>query len=492
MTSKSRLDAFAAFCRTLTLTNGKQMRLEGFQRKMLADYFAGVRELVICIPKKNGKTTLLAALSLHHLLTTDDADCVIVANSSLQAMKLFDEARGFVQRSPDLDERVRVLRGYREIRRRDEDDPENPKAFRGTVKVLAADADTADGWGGTLALIDELHRAKDAELYGVLYDGLGPRAGQLITISTAGASEDSPLGLLRTRAYEYPKMKREGAHRYVTNGAFSMHEWALEPDQDREDLDLVKRANPARWMTKKLLAERRDSPGMTDVRWARFACGIWGLGGDPAFVPETWDSLACPGRSIEPGRQITLGFDGARRWDTTGLVAADVETGHLQVVGFWPRPPDAPENWEIPETEVNQMVAYAFETWDVWRMYGDPPYWESALDRWAGEYGTEQVIRWWTNRLKQTALALRAFQNDMSPEKMSHDGDPVLAEHIRNATRQETRMRDGDDLLWVIRKDSKGSPRKIDLAMAAMLAWEARGDCIAAGEKPPSREVAFL
>src|SRR4051794_10179413 len=100
------------------------MTLEPFQRKMLRDYFAGVAELAILIPKKNGKTSLLAALSLYHLLTVDDADCVVVANSSMQAMKLYDEARGFVNRAREDDAdtplaQLRVLRGYREIRRPD-------------------------------------------------------------------------------------------------------------------------------------------------------------------------------------------------------------------------------------------------------------------------------------------------------------------------------------------------------------------------------------
>lgn len=483
------LDQFAAFCETLTLTNGNPMKLEGFQRKMLGDYFAGVRELVIVIPKKNGKTTLLAALALHHLLTTDDADCVIVANSSLQAMKLFDEAKGFVQRNEELAEQLRVLRGYREIRRKDPEDPDNPKVFIGTIKVLAADADTADGWGGTLALFDELHRAKDGELYGVLFDGLGPRSGQLITISTAGETEDSPLGNIRKKAYEHG-VEKDGAYRYTTTGAFSMHEWALEPTDDRDDLELVKTANPATWMTLKLLKERKESFGMTPHRWARFACGVWGLGGEPAFDAEVWESLQEEGQP-EAGRKITLGFDGARRRDGTGLVGCDVDTGHLFVLGYWQKPADADDSWEAPESEVDQAVDYAFETWDVWRLYGDPPFWESALDRWAGDYGARKVIRWWTNRIKQTAMALRGFRNDMRPEEMSHDGDPKLAEHIRNAVRQETRMVENDEPLWVIRKDSRDSMRKIDLAMAALLAWEARGDAIEAGARKQSAEVIF-
>lgn len=484
--AESPIARFVAFCSTLTTPDRKPLTIAPFQRRMLADYFAGVRELVIVLPKKNGKTTLLAALALFHLIETDDPDCVVAANSALQAMKLFDEARGFVQRSDDLKEQVRVLRGYREIRKRDPDEPDNPKAFVGAIKVIAADADTADGWGGTLALVDELHRQRDSELYGVLYDGLGPRAGQIVTISTAGDDEDSPLGKLRDRAYRLPNMVRKGAHRYVTTGAFSLHEWALEPDENRADLRIVKRANPAPWQTIPMLRERRDSPGMTEKQWARFACGVWGLGGDPAFDREAWAMLEDTGHAgIEAGRSVTLGFDGSRRDDGTGLVAADVETGHLEVVGYWQRPGDADDDWEVPETEVDQAVQYAFERWDVWRLYGDPPFWETALDDWAGEYGSDRVIRWWTNRLKATAVALRAFRGDMAPGRMSHDGDERLTEHVRNAVRLETRMRDGDDFLWVIRKDSRKSPRKIDLAMAAMLAWKARGDALRVGIGKP-------
>lgn len=476
------LDKFAAFCRELILTSGEPMRLERFQREMLRDYFAGVRELVICIPKKNGKTTLLAALALYHLLNTDDADCVVVANSAKQAMKLFDEARGFVQRSPWLREELIVLRGFKEIRRRNPEDPENSKDFRGLVQVLAADADTADGWGGTLALIDELHRMKDSELYGVLYDGLGPRAGQLITISTAGETEDSPLGELRAKAFRQASTRRHrGAHRYFTDGSFSLHEWALEPTENREDMRTVKRANPASWQTIAKLRERKHSPGMTDHRWARFACGVWGLGGEPAFDRKAWAALVSPGEVIEPGRMVTLGFDGARRRDATVLTVVDIETGLIKPIGFWERPADADDDWEVPEVEVDEVVEHAFETWDVWRLYGDPPYWETALDRWAGLYGSDRVVRWWTNRIKQTAIALRAFRNDMRPETMSHDGDEKLAAHIRNAIRHDTRMVEDDEPLWVIRKASRDSLLKIDGAMSAMLAWKARGDAIAAG-----------
>ena len=240
------LDAFSRFCARLTLDSGHPMILEPFQRTMLADYFAGADETLVLLPKKNGKTTLLAALALFHLVTTPDAECVIGAASRDQATILYDQAVGFVRRTPGLPDRAVVKRGYREIRSGKD---------AGRIRVLAADVDTADGVIPTLALVDELHRHKSAGLYGVFRDGLGPRDGRMITISTAGDHEQSPFGLMRTGARELP-VTSTGAHHYVrtSDGLFAMHEWALDRDDDVDDMDVVKTANPASWQTVERLA----------------------------------------------------------------------------------------------------------------------------------------------------------------------------------------------------------------------------------------------
>lgn len=207
-------------------------------------------------------------------------------------------------------------------------------------------------------------------------------------------------------------------------------------------------------------------------------------GQDRAFNLEAWRALADEGREIEPDRLVTLGFDGSIRNDSTGLVATDVETGHQVVVDVWERPSGRPDtdHWEVPVADVNIAIAQAFERWNVWRLYGDPPYWETPLDEWAGEYGDDRVIRWWTNRTKQMAYALKAWSGDWREGVLSHDGDPRLERHIANAVRQPTKIRDEDGgWMWVIRKDGPKSPRKIDLAMAACLSWEARGDALRAG-----------
>jgi phage terminase large subunit-like protein len=61
----------------------------------------------------------------------------------------------------------------------------------GFLRVMASDVDTADGVIPTLAIVDELHRHKSTDLMGVFRDGLGPREGQMITITTAGDDSES-------------------------------------------------------------------------------------------------------------------------------------------------------------------------------------------------------------------------------------------------------------------------------------------------------------
>lgn len=220
-------------------------------------------------------------------------------------------------------------------------------------------------------------------------------------------------------------------------------------------------------------------------------------GADRAFDLDVFKTRARPDRIIDDGRQIVLGFDGARRLDSTGIVATDIETGHQQVVGIWERPPAVHEDdWEVSAAEVRQAVADAFDRWDVWRLYGDPPYWQNEMDEWAGEYGADRIFKWWTNRIKTTAFAIRAWQTDwMSSEPtMTYDGSPEFENHVGNAMRRVTRMRDDEgSFLWYATKDGANSPRKIDLVYCAVLSWDARNDALASGvmNRPKHRRASW-
>jgi phage terminase large subunit-like protein len=465
VSSAPELAAFVRFCAALTLENGRPLAIEPFQRELLSDYFDGVVETLVILSKKNGKSTLLAALALFHLITTVDAECVIGASSRDQATILYDQAAGFVRRSPGLQERVLVKRGYREIRSR---------RHAGRVRVLAADVDTADGVIPTLALVDELHRHRSADLYGVFRDGLGPRHGQMVTISTAGDHELSALGQMRAAAHRMPALSREGRHLYAraSDGSFALHEWALDGTDDVDDMTTVKLVNPASWQSIEALARRHDSPSMLPWQWARFACGIW-TGAEAWWVrAEEWHAAAIES-AFGRGDRIAIGFDGSRHGDATGIVGCRIDDALLVPLGVWEAPKGVRE-WDVPTSEVDAAIANAMETFDVVRGYFDPPLWQSEIDAWAREYGEPAIVRYPTNRARFMQAAER-FRTDVIEGHVHHAEDERLTRHVLNAQVREAR---GGYYL-----DKSSSTEKIDLAVAAVLAYEARCDVIAAARE---------
>lgn len=199
-----------------------------------------------------------------------------------------------------------------------------------------------------------------------------------------------------------------------------------------------------------------------------------------AFDPEKWKALQQPDHVIPNGALVTLGFDGSRTNDATGIVVTEVATGHQQVVGVWEN--DGSPNWSVDESAVDAAIDEAFRRWEVWRAYCDPFYWETWIAAWAGRHGDKRVIDWRTNRLRVVATALQAYRTAMEAGELSHDGNAQFSRHIANACRQLTNFRDEDGKpMWVIQKERPMSPLKIDLAMAGCLSWEARNDAIASG-----------
>jgi hypothetical protein len=331
------LKHFEAFCQKfIVLDNGRPFELEPFQQIILKGYFAGVTETLVLLPKKNGKTTLLAALALYHLIYTPNANCYIAASAKDQARILYEQATGFVERTGTdgkllpqakaLQKRVLLRKGFREVRSRRDS---------GFIRVLSGDVDTGDGVIPTLALVDELHRHKDdGALYGVLMDGLAV-GGQIITISTAGESMKSALGRIRRKALKLGA-KRKGAYTHVVspNGEFEMHEWSLTNDDDREDLRLVKQANPLKAMTIERLKRRRESPSMKPSQWARFACGVWIRGEDAAISSVDWEKSGVDGLVLKKGAKVYLSIDLGWQWDCTAVdVGEPFDREELEIEG---------------------------------------------------------------------------------------------------------------------------------------------------------------
>lgn len=310
---------FRRFCAELRTEDGVALNLYPEQLELLGPYFDGATETVVIQPKKAGKSTLIAALALYHLLVTPDAECIIVAAARDQAEIILRQATGFIRRSAPLQEQMRVMR--REI---------NSQVDGGRIRVLASDEDTADGVLPTLAIVDELHRHRTGDLYGVLRLGLGPRRGRMVTISTAGATIASPLGELRRQAYEMPGFVRDERRKRSSvrspNGAFAFTEWCLDPSDDPDDMALVKLVNPAPWRDIATLGEEHDSPSMTPWQWLRFACGVWTEGEEPWIEPVKWDRLAAD-VVLDPARSTVLAVGLGRRAESGAIAVLQAESG---------------------------------------------------------------------------------------------------------------------------------------------------------------------
>lgn len=431
---------------------------------MLEDYFAGVTESLILLPKKQGKSTLMAAVSLFHLVTTPDAECVVVASSRDQATILYDQAKGLVARSEYLQRHVLVRKGSREMR---------GITSGGRIRVLAADADTADGVIPTLAIVDELHRHKSGALYGVLRDGLGPRDGRMVTITTAGDDEDSVLGTMRSRAYRW-LVRRDGAYRYClsNDGSFAMHEWALDADEDRENMATVKLANPAPWFSTQNLQRRHDSPSTTPWQWARFACGVWLRGEDAAIDAMEWDRLASSAGVIPEGSPVWVGWDNAFKGpDTTAVIPVWWQSRERRVIG-----PPAGESGRADVLTPpgsggmldDRLIVGAFE-WlkGRYRIVGvvfDPNAGAAAL---AQQMERDLGLRLVEHSQKDSPMALAdsRFGEAVRRGELAHDGNRTLRTHVLNAVEKPVL---GDRFRYARR--ARGPRQPIDCLTAASMA----------------------
>lgn len=207
-------------------------------------------------------------------------------------------------------------------------------------------------------------------------------------------------------------------------------------------------------------------------------------------APE-WGACADPWKIVAPGDVITLGFDDSRKrargvTDATALIGCRVSDGHLFEIAVFEQPSGpAGEDWEVPTTQALAAIDKAFSTYTVIGMYADPPKWESHLVDLEAKYGARLKVKasrdhpmhWWMTggRAVLTVRMLDEFHTAVLTEQLSHDGSYALTRHVLNARRRSSRSG------VQIAKEHPDSARKIDAAVAAVLARKARQDAIAAG-----------
>jgi hypothetical protein len=207
----------------------------------------------------------------------------------------------------------------------------------------------------------------------------------------------------------------------------------------------------------------------------RFYCNNIQESADTWMPKASWELCRDDDDTITNKEQIAIGFDGSLYDDATALVGSRLRDGKLFVLGLWEKPDDASDDWEVNVTEVDAVMYKAFKDYRVAWVYADPYYWQDIIDRWAMQYGDKIVFKFPTNRERVMCEAIERFHTSAVSQQLKHDGNKNLQRHVLNAVTQE--VRNG----YLISKERPKSKKKIDLAVAAILAYEARGDAIADG-----------
>lgn len=149
-------------------------------------------EMLLMLPRKNGKTPFACALAhaMALLENRSGATCYIIANSLKQTKESFEFLKFNYERYNDPAIRIRDNNNERSITR---------KFSNGSMEVhaLAAKEDNLDSFNGNILILDEVHGFKNAKRYTLMKNAQKAfRNKLLMAITTAG---DLPNGFLANR-----------------------------------------------------------------------------------------------------------------------------------------------------------------------------------------------------------------------------------------------------------------------------------------------------
>ena len=219
---------------------GKAFELLPWQRDLLgsllcwkrADGTRRFRQAYIEVPRKNGKSTLVAGLALWLLLADREpgAEVYCCASARDQAAIVGDACRQMVQSNPALAKAVEVFR--------------NVITFGNSkLEILSSDAGTKHGKNASAVIFDEVHTFADRDLYDAMVTSMGARQQPLIvSITTAGHDRES----LCWELHAYAEKVRDGL---VEDHAFYPAVFSAPIDANWKSPAVWRKANPSLGVT---------------------------------------------------------------------------------------------------------------------------------------------------------------------------------------------------------------------------------------------------
>lgn len=440
---------------------GRPFVLEPWQREhIIAPVFGtlnanGTRrhsDVLIGLPRWHGKTEIATGIALTCMLTepTPGGEYYVVATTKQQAGIAFKAAKTMVQRDPLLASACKVWKQVIEV-------PELDATFR----TMPWDADTAQGFHPTVAIIDEYHVHRDASMREALLTGMvGSRNGLLITITTAGDKRSGPLWELLH--------ERSPASRYTY--------WCgAGVDDDPRDPKVWRAANPARWITLAMLRKQYNQLPLSvfeRLHLNRFSAS----GTYAAAIPaEVWMSERNRRQPVfDAALPSFMGIDAADKKDRTAFTTVQIDRNGDYNIWCDVREADRDRGYTDYLTLENDLRTTATDM-NVARMGFD----RRQMGRTMQELDDAGFpVEEFNQDNARMCIASQHLFELASTGRLRHGGDPVLAEHIASAAAYER-----PPLGWRFAKaDRNDANCKIDAAASTAIAcWIAQS-----GDGPPS------
>jgi phage terminase large subunit-like protein len=369
-----------------------------------------------------------------------------------QARIVFGVAKRMVELDPQLSDIIKPYRDALEYTQ------------RGSVyKVLSSEAFTKEGLNPSVIIYDELHAAPTDELYNVMSMAQGSRFNPLfIIITTAGTKSDSSgQDSICYRRYQYGCKVAKGE---VNDPSFFMVWYGASEGADYKDPKVWEAANPG-------FGDLLDPEDFTSVlgkvhenEFRTKRLNQW-VSQARAWLPQgAWAACKDTDRSFSPGgKGVVLGFDGSKSGDCTALVAVTVDAEPvIRVLNLWEKPERAAD-WKVPRGQVKDAIRDACRTYKVREIAWDEYLWLDSAEELEDE-GLPVVI--FPQTLQRMGPATQRFYEMVNSKKITHDGDPRLERHLENAQLKT------DSRGSRLQKDARNSPRKIDLAVASVMALD--------------------